>query len=400
MCILFAADKRRPTEEELEKMAITNPDGAGIAYRVGEGSKLRVKWEKGLTLEQMQVLCAEVPMPFVGHFRIASCGPKTAEVTHPFPVEREMRSDLSGSTPGFVLFHNGHWGPWRDKGIDNAIKMKVKVPDGKWTDTRVMAWLAHLLGPNVLELIDEKVILFGTHKIEVYHPDGWTRINDLLVSNRLWEHRYVSRRNKEAVDDFNSMEGGGFYGHQGVPNVCKTGNCKNAAVGLNGWYCEEHQPPCRFATCSKPRVPGSENCEDHQPFCQSTMCSKPRLVGERFCALHKPTQFERLALPPVKVASQPQVGGTGGIIPFRRGDTVVQGGENQQGGDADAQGTLGSVDKGNQGRTHVPAILTDPLLQERSRWARSLNPKAVRSPLNTLLDGVAEKIIGNHKAAN
>src|SRR5713101_4218514 len=98
MCVLVVADKRRPTDEEMEKMFFTNPDGAGIAWREKTSPKLEfpdvVKWEKGLTLDEIRELSKEAPLPHVLHFRIASCGGKTKEMTHPFPIEREMRSDL------------------------------------------------------------------------------------------------------------------------------------------------------------------------------------------------------------------------------------------------------------------------------------------------------------------
>lgn len=353
MCVLGVADKRRPTDDELTKMAESNPDGAGVAWRERSSPTLAapdvVKWEKGLTLTEMKEFCAQLPMPFAFHFRIASCGGRTQEMTHPFPIEREMRPQLSGELKGFVLFHNGHWAPWKDKGIDNAIHHKIKVPEGKWSDSRVMAWLAHIHGHAILELIDEKVILFGPNKIEIFHPDGWFRVNDLLVSNRVWEHQnyggFQGRRTFMGDEDDTGY--GGL--HSGAGTVCIYSTCLEPRVGVT-YYCELHQPPCRYYQCSIPRVAGSENCPEHQPFCTMNGCKNPQQFGKKFCLTHL------ITAPAAETVVPPE-----DLVPFRSSPA----------GEDVARAVL------------VPAILIDPELQDRSRWARALNPKAIRTPALT-----------------
>src|SRR6185503_15959688 len=113
-------------------------------------------------------------------------GGKVKELCHPFPVTRDVSLALQGKTDGFVVFHNGHWGQWKEKSLDAAVKHKVKVPNGKWSDSRAMAWSAHLYGVPVLEFIDEKAIAFGPEEIEVF-GSGWTLVDDVWVSNRHWE---------------------------------------------------------------------------------------------------------------------------------------------------------------------------------------------------------------------
>ncbi len=380
MCVLVVADKRRPTDEEMSKMASTNGDGAGIAWREGD----IVKWEKGLSLEEVAPLALNVPMPFVLHFRIASCGGKTKEMTHPFPLEKDIGLALSGQTKGFVLFHNGHWMTWREKGLDGAIRNKLKVPDGKWSDTRTMTWLAYLHGHSVLEFIDEKVILFGPNKIEIFHPDGWFRVDDLLVSNRIWEHHYTTYprgRNGNQNEEEWGYEGGGY-----VPSVCRMVACQSPSVGAT-WYCTAHQPTCRFFKCQKPRIVGSENCADHQSMCVEPSCNNPRVFGEQKCIIHTLHNKAVVLAPDGGVAPPP--------VPFRHGLALVHQGHDQQGDVGNSQDRKGAVGNGTAEETAgdgktvlVPAILTNPVLQEQSKWARSINTKALwaaKDPLGPIM---------------
>lgn len=392
MCVLLVADKRRPTEIELEKMALQNPDGAGIAWRDTEKGHKVVKWEKGLTLDQMKVYCTELPLPFVGHFRIGTCGGKIPEMTHPFPVERNASLALIGQIEGYVLFHNGHWGAYKDRGLDGAIKNKVKVPDGKWSDTRVMAWLAHLHGHAVLEFIDEKVILFGSDKIEIFHPDGWSRVNDLLVSNRIWETRFVGRRfiDEEDAEWFQQLGSQGQQHGPRYPKLCSMSNCHEDTKNLS-YYCAEHQPSCRFLNCQEKRLPGSENCAQHQPPCIEHMCRDPRVIGEKLCAHHlaikvvadqtaeeirksTETKHNRISgvvaeVPPARSFPVPDVkqpGGAGAVVPFPDGLGVVQRRENHQGSAEPVSGHLGGVN-GHQ----LPEA--DAVVEAGRRWAAPMN---------------------------
>ena len=169
-----------------------NPAGAGIAWRE-EGW---VRWEKGLDLKQIQELVLRVPMPFIAHFRIPSCGGKSLDLCHPFPIHKEVSLALSGKTKDWVLFHNGHWGAWKTTALEAAIKKgQFKLPIGKWTDSRAMAWLANVYGQGILDLIDEKVAVLGPepNQMEVWQgTGGWHKVDDVYVSNKGWEYRSVN----------------------------------------------------------------------------------------------------------------------------------------------------------------------------------------------------------------
>lgn len=354
MCILAVADKRRPKDEELEKMHKANGHGGGIAWREGG----YVKWEKGLTLDEMKVLCANAPLPFVFHFRIASCGGQTKELTHPFPVEKEMRTDLSGQIKGYVLFHNGHWSAYKDKGLDATIKNRVRVPDGDWSDTRVMAWLAHLHGPNILRLIDEKVVLFGLDKIQVFHQEGWTRVDDLLVSNQAWCHVYTG-----------SGYGGPYGGNSRIVDnfPCTYGNCKNPRVG-GTIYCEEHVGLCSVKHCLDKKAGNTSYCLKHQPLCCEVKCTKPRLPDEKYCDEHLKEQEKKEE----QKAGEP--GGAPTVVPFHHGTEVASGRSDRQPGTEAVRAEVAEV------ATGVPGDAIDPVAAEASRWAKSINPRVYRAP--------------------
>lgn len=371
-------------------MNATNPEGVGIAYRDEVNKERVVRWKKGMTLAEAKPLIEKVPMPFALHFRIASCGGKTQDLTHPFPIEKEVRLDLEGVTKGFVLFHNGHWHSYLDKGLEATIKNRVKVPEGRWSDTRVMAWLAHLHGHGVLEFINEKAIVFGPNKIEIFHPDLFTRVDNLLVSNRLWESHYVQgERNKngfynvgkkvdEADDndwDYSAAAGGVPIGFQ--PRVCRFGRCTKEVVGGTS-HCAEHQPPCRYMNCNSPRLVGTEHCANHQPVCLAPMCAKSREPGENYCLLHLT----------VRVDNATKNLGPGGdpnhVIPFRGAGAVEAKGDDHERGVSGSEPKVGSVEgekpagQADVG-SDVPAIVKDSALQESLRWACSLNPKPFRT---------------------
>lgn len=166
-----------------------NDSGAGIAWRMGE----YVHWKKGLEIAEIQDLCATVPLPYVAHFRIPSCGGSVLELCHPFPIEKSALLDLEGKIKGHVLFHNGHWNDWKKDTKDAALLGGIKLPTGRWSDSRAMAFLAAHFGLGILEMIDEKIVAFGLKEVEVF-GFGWNKVNDVWVSNKGWESSTIFHR--------------------------------------------------------------------------------------------------------------------------------------------------------------------------------------------------------------
>ena len=191
MCVIAIVGEKSAglTEKQAEQMWEANSHGAGVAWREKEEKtgKILVRWEKGLELEQLQKLITEIPKPYIAHFRIPSAGGDVDALTHPFTIDKVASTELSGKTPGRVLFHNGHWGQWKAE-LMTAARGKGDLPLGKWSDSRAMAYMAYVYGLGVLELIDEKVVAFGPKDIEVFNASSWSKVEDLWVSNRGWEN--------------------------------------------------------------------------------------------------------------------------------------------------------------------------------------------------------------------
>lgn len=191
MCVIALAAKERLTTEQIAKMYGANPHGAGVAWRDGA----EVRWKKGLDLEEAIRVIKDLPMPYVAHFRIPSCGGPSKLLTHPFPIARDVPLALEGSTTGFVLFHNGHWGTWKTTMLDASVRGNGEIPIGKWSDSRAMAWMAAHYGIGMLEFIDEKAIAFGPEQLELFSANSWSKVGDgIWVSNKGWESERIGNQ--------------------------------------------------------------------------------------------------------------------------------------------------------------------------------------------------------------
>ena len=198
MCVVALChdEESRLTEEIAEQMFSANPSGAGVAWRetIDDGGKAKVvvKWEKGLELDRFIELVRTVPVPYLSHCRIPTCGGSIKVLCHPFPVSPQANLNLRGETSGFVLAHNGHWSNWEDKIIGIAERTGIKLPGGAWSDTRAMAWATAVMGPGYLDMkIKEKAVLFGPKEFYIIspHSNAWTRTTEgILVSNMGWRH--------------------------------------------------------------------------------------------------------------------------------------------------------------------------------------------------------------------
>lgn len=194
MCVIAVAAKERCSPEMVAKMFQANQHGAGIAWRDKDEKGVgTVAWKKGLDLEEVTELCAQVPLPYVAHFRIPSCGGPSLFLTHPFPIQKDVPLELEGSTKGNVLFHNGHWTAWKTTMLDASIRGNGKLPLGKWSDSRAMAWMAAHYGIGMLEFIDEKAVVFGPIELELFGSGTWGKASEgIWVSNKGWEHERVA----------------------------------------------------------------------------------------------------------------------------------------------------------------------------------------------------------------
>lgn len=184
MCIIIYSEVK-PELELLQDCEFSNPDGGGMAWR--ENGKVR--FQKGIDSAAMMKIIEATEPPYALHFRISTVGGKPKTLTHPFPIGGNL--ELAGSTDT-VLFHNGHWRDWEDR-LWQSLDKHV-LPDGTWSDSRAMAYLAQYYGLNWFNLIDDqKVLLFGH---ETYRSFGkWTlhQSNPETKAAEIWlSHPLVS----------------------------------------------------------------------------------------------------------------------------------------------------------------------------------------------------------------
>jgi hypothetical protein len=185
MCVIFGAVDAHPSLQDLEDAADANPDGAGVAW-LDNG---QVRWYKSLDSRKVIARVVEgLPFPYMVHFRLATCGGVKPELAHPFPVTRKAGLHLSG-TARAVMVHNGVLPNWEDRILQASLSSGVEIPDGEWTDTRAMAWLAGLSGDRALGLFGEKIMLLRADGLW-YWGNGWKDENGLLLSNAYFRHNW------------------------------------------------------------------------------------------------------------------------------------------------------------------------------------------------------------------
>ncbi len=172
MCIIIVTEEY-PTLDLLKECESSNKDGGGIAWR--ENGKIH--WKKGLTAQEVFDITQVKSAPFAIHFRIATVGPSTPAYTHPFPTDGSLA--LEGVSDR-VLFHNGTWKDWQDKVWEAIPEFHTKFPDQPWSDSRAMAWLTGVYGPNILNIIEgyQKIYLFDVDPEKTMMIGKWEDLTE------------------------------------------------------------------------------------------------------------------------------------------------------------------------------------------------------------------------------
>jgi hypothetical protein len=194
MCVICYARDVRPTDDQVRAMWEANRDGGGFAWREKDNKgRILVHWEKGIdSMADMLDAAKKLPLPYVAHFRIQTCGGALKCLTHPFGIDENASIALEGTTDRGVLFHNGHFNRWKEAVREFAISTGNQIPGGAWSDSRAMAWLIHHLGDGMVEFFEEKLILFGPDKVYFGNAGSFIREDGLLVSNLGWKSKLRS----------------------------------------------------------------------------------------------------------------------------------------------------------------------------------------------------------------
>lgn len=180
MCVLIIAKNKLPSLSVLHDCEKDNNDGGGVAYRKNG----LVHWHKGLSADEIYDL--DLPLPAIIHFRMTSIGETTPELCHPFPISADVKLNIKGRTSGSVLFHNGHFSGWKDDLLQTVLAYKRKLPAGKWSDTRAIAYLAHYLGISYLNLAEGKFCVFTPTEIKTF--GAFYKHEKCLYSNMTWQY--------------------------------------------------------------------------------------------------------------------------------------------------------------------------------------------------------------------
>ena len=178
MCLIIAVNEKTPPESQFELANDLNPDGIGMAWIAKNGM---VQWYKGLGIADVKKMAPYTPLPYVVHFRIATSGGINRELCHPFPISRNVTISTDGQAKR-VMFHNGIWFDWREMLIKGLIATGRSLPQGPWSDTRAMAFLAYHYGDKILELLEEKIVVLSKEGSQFY-GSGWTTRDGCVYSN-------------------------------------------------------------------------------------------------------------------------------------------------------------------------------------------------------------------------
>lgn len=176
------------TEEEVFKMNRTNGDGCGFAWARGGV----VQWVKTTRVNPTyitEMVAAYKDLPRLLHFRLATAGGTKVELCHPFEIGPLANCAQTGKS-GRVLIHNGHFNRWKE--LFELSQKEDLLPDkGPWSDSRLIAWWAHL-DLDWLQMLTETgkvAVLDGDGQL--YHMgSGWQDLREgVKVSNYHWKDK-------------------------------------------------------------------------------------------------------------------------------------------------------------------------------------------------------------------
>lgn len=191
MCVVVVVeDQNHPiTDEQLAQCHKSNGHGIGIAYV----RNAQVCYAKGIKddVEARKFLDENhVTAPYIVHFRIRSSGDVIPELTHPFPIRQDGWNPLATCDVDHVLFHNGTWHTYENAVINIALAKGIDIPSGPWSDTRGMAWILAMIGPNALKLMlgnnSSRLVTLNGQGVLNYLHGSWDAHDGKKFSNMTW----------------------------------------------------------------------------------------------------------------------------------------------------------------------------------------------------------------------
>lgn len=184
MCVIAICNGKQLTKDKFMACFEANDDGAGFAW-IANGN---ICYSKGhMEKEDAWLVYENICMfPHVAHFRLCSAGGVCPELTHPFLITPDSPITLEGIGTDSVLFHNGTVGGYEMVLMSIAIANK-KYPDGRISDTRVMAMATSILGDVVLRNNSGKFVIVSENGFRRF--GDWTEDEGIWYSNMYWKNR-------------------------------------------------------------------------------------------------------------------------------------------------------------------------------------------------------------------
>lgn len=244
MCVILYLedDKKRPSEDMITKMWERNPHGTGAAWRETVNGKPVVRFVKGLNLAETRELFKTIPIPSVVHLRRATSGGILPKLCHPFLISPESKLAVEGTTPGWVLFHNGDWKEWDKWALDLTGKSGLKVPRGKMSDSRFIAVASDFYGVSFMNYLPtQKGVAFGPEEddFELFEGEkGWTEVEGIWCSNDNFLH--------EKLNEFGHVvsRNATYHGHNSYQyntKLCLAPACMETKDLDHSQRCPKHQ---------------------------------------------------------------------------------------------------------------------------------------------------------------
>ncbi len=221
MCVIsLVEDGVFPSKKTLKQMESLNSDGGSIAWLNKNGTK---SYKKGIKAKEIHSIINKRLIPqgietAIIHFRIASIGGVKKKLCHPFEISSKVDLNLeTNNTTKDLLFHNGTWSEYAEELVEYLKKQKapITIPRGEYSDSRIMAYLAHKIGHKgmaklvkgwnkVAVLTSKGIIKYGNNWCEVKNNEcsnnyfvptkntGWGGYNNAFTSYDYKNDTYTS----------------------------------------------------------------------------------------------------------------------------------------------------------------------------------------------------------------
>lgn len=207
MCVLIYCEDRAISDEEFKEAWTRNRDGFGYAFRKNDSLYFKKgMMDKDKALEEYNKV--KHILPHIVHFRLGS--PVVPELTHPFLVTENSELIIEGTTQEPLLFHNGVVSGWDKWLMPIFLKLRY-IPEGNWSDTRLVAIICKLLGKEALKYIEGKFIMMTTK--EIFISGKFENKEDgLIASNTSYKpSKFYSNYSYSNISNTNRSEQNEFF---------------------------------------------------------------------------------------------------------------------------------------------------------------------------------------------